>query len=268
MTLQVRRALNGRRANLPFGWAAAAAAVGGIASSVIGGGAAKSAANTQAQAQQQATAAQLQMFNTLQDENAPFRQGGYNALADIQTGQGAPVNSAGTASGTIAPGYFNQTFNNTDLNSQLAPNYAFMLGQGLGTQANLSNLNSGVFSGNAAQGLTSYAENYAGNAYQNAYNNFTNNQNNIFNRLSTVAGLGQVSSGNPQTGASSFSTGAASTIAGAGASQAAGTIGAANALTGGINNASGALGWYGLSQQPSVQQSANQTAAVNQLWDM
>lgn len=230
---------------MPVAWAAAAGAVASVAGGVLSSNAAKSAANTQAQAQQQATAAQLQMFNTLQDENAPFRQAGYNALADIQTGQGSAVNPSGTASGQIAPGYFDQTFTNADLNSQLAPNYQFMLGQGLGTQANLSNLNSGVFSGNAGQGLINYAENYAGNAYQQAYNNFTNNQTNIFNRLSSVAGLGQISSGNSQTGASNFSSGIAGTTAATGASQAAGIVGSANAISGGLNNAAG---WYGLNQ--------------------
>lgn len=219
-------------------WIAAAGAVAGGAISALGS---KSAANTQAQAQQAATQAQLQMFNTQQANQAPFLQGGYNALADIETGQGAQVTGPGTASGSVAPGYFNQTFTNADLNSQLAPNYQFMLGQGLGTQANLANLNSGVFSGNAGQGLINYAENYAGNAYQQAYNNFTNNQSNIFNRLASVAGLGQTAGSAASTGAPQFSSGIASTTAGAGASQAAGTVGAANALSSGLNNAGS---WY------------------------
>jgi len=67
-----------------------AVAIGGA--SLVGGlmsaDAAKSAGNQQANAANNATQAQLQMFNTINDQNAPYRQAGQFALSDILGGLG------------------------------------------------------------------------------------------------------------------------------------------------------------------------------------
>lgn len=301
-----------------------------VAASLIGGGvalvggllgsdASRSAANTQADASRAGTAAQLQMFNTVNAQQAPYRQAGYNsldallkglgigggkaydsngspvvsapaptreqftkttpgswqqvtgpqsffgmggskfqpgsetfdqagydkAMADWNAQQGAPGSPmAQTGANGIGDGFFTHQFNAQDLNSNLAPNYQFMLDQGLGATKNAGNLQTGLISGNTLKGINDYAQNYASNAYQNAFNNYTANQTNIFNRLSNIAGLGQTA--NSATGNAAVSTGqgVASTLQNAGAAQAAGAVGQANAFTGGANNA---LGWYTLS---------------------
>lgn len=197
-------------------------------SSIIGAGAAKSAANTAADASNRATDAQLGMFNTLNNQSAPYRQAGYTALNDISG----------------MKGYFNHQFDANDLKTNLAPNYQFQLDQGLGAVKNAENLKTG-FSGNFIKGVNDYAQNYAGGAYQQAFNNYTTNQNNIFNRLSSIAGLGQTSNANNANVGANISGNAAQTIVGSGQAQAAGTIGAANAIGSGANNA---LSWYTLPQ--------------------
>ncbi|HEX8106704.1 MAG TPA: hypothetical protein VF516_03200 [Kofleriaceae bacterium] len=88
-------------------WVAAAVGGGAIVSGLLQSNAAKSAAGTQANAANQAAQTQLQMFNTVNDQNAPYRGAGNVALADILYGFGqGPNPSAGGApyTGTVPTG--------------------------------------------------------------------------------------------------------------------------------------------------------------------
>ena len=195
--------------------------------SVLGANAAEHAADQQAAAAGRSIDTQLQMFNTLNSQGAPYRQAGENALSTISSMQPQ----------------FTHSFGADDLKSNLAPNYQFQLEQGLGAVKNAGNLQTGLLSGNTLRAVNDYAQNYAGNAYQQAFNNYNAQQTNIFNRLATVAGLGQTQN---QTTANAGTSAAGSIGAaqqGAGAAQAAGTVGVANALSGGLTNAAS---WYAL----------------------
>ena len=188
--------------------------------------------------------------STIQNEIASLQQqqaanGGNNAnpvfAKEITNAEGA-LNAAQAG---ITPGQFTHQFDAADLQTNLAPNYQFMLQQGLGALGNLNNAAGGGFSndgqatGNMSQGAIAYAENYASNAYQNAFNNYNTNQTNIYNRLSGVAGMGQQANQTIAGAANTASQGTAATIQGAGAAQAAGQVGSANALSQGISNAAG-----------------------------
>jgi hypothetical protein len=200
-------------------WVAAAV----IGSSVIGGIASDKAASKQAAAAGNATAAQLEMFNTVNDQQEPWRQAGRTALSQL-------------TDLTQAGGPMSHTFNADDLKSNLAPNYDFMLNQGIGQVNNQNNATGGIVSGNATQAATKFAEDYAGNAYQNAFNNYQTQQSNIFNRLSTIAGLGSTANAQSTSAASAMSPGIADSIIGGGNARAAGDIGVANAFKGGVND--------------------------------
>lgn len=285
--------------------------IGGLISlggSLLSSGASKDAASTQADAANRATDTQLQMFNTQNRQQAPYRQAGYTALGEIMKGFGlptqgitrpndrytiddfrqynesnapltyrgtdadaqtqydryisgapgawnqsdfkrlgfrdlGPAGTEGAAGSGIGSGYFSHQFDKNDLANGLAPNYEFQLGQGLRAAKNMGNLQTGLISGNTLQGIQDYAQNYASGAYQQAFNNYTANQANIFNRLSTIAGLGSAANQQSAGLAGSMAPGISQSIQGAGAAQAAGSIGQANALAGGANNA---LGWYKL----------------------
>jgi hypothetical protein len=201
---------------------------GALLGSALSAGASKSAANQASSAANNATDQQLQMFNTINQQQAPYRQAGYNALNDIAT---------------LQPQFTHQ-FGAGDLNANLAPNYQFQLDQGLGAVKNASNLQTG-FSGNTLKGVNDYAQNFAGNAYQNAFANYSANQTNIFNRLSNIAGLGQTANANVGNAGATISGNAAQSQIASGAAQAAGTVGTANALAGGLQNAAS---WYALPQ--------------------
>jgi hypothetical protein len=220
--------------------AIATAVVGGaVISGVIGAAGAKSAANTQASAQNNATAMQQGMFDTINGQEQPFMNAGVTATNQL---------SSMTAPG----GYLNNqtstpfSFDPSSITS--SPGYQFSQTQGLQQTQNAIAPNVGALSGPALQALTNYstgnAEQYYNNYFNQAQSQYNTNfnaqqtqQNNIFSRLSGIAGLGQNAASNVGTAGTSLGTGAAQSTAAAGASQAAGTVGAANALGSGISNA-------------------------------
>lgn len=108
----------------------------------------------------------------------------------------APYLSAGGAAASqlqdLIPS-LSRSFTAQDLNSYLAPNYQFMLNQGLGATNQALNVAGG--GSNIVNAANIFAQNYAGNAYQNAFTNYQTQQNNIYNRLAGIAGLGQTAAG-------------------------------------------------------------------------
>ena len=199
----------------------AASIVGGttLLGSYLASNASKSAANTIANA---TTAGQQQMQGNLQALSPNYTP--YMNLG--QTG----VNQLNAQIPDLT-----QSFGPQQLQSNLAPNYQFMLNQGLGAQSQAMNVGGGGSNINTAN--TKFAEDYASNAYQNAFNNYQTQQSNIFNRLASVAGIGS----NAVSGLSNLATGTASNITqlGVGGAQAtaAGITGSANAISSGIQGA-------------------------------
>jgi hypothetical protein len=210
---------------MPIGIGAGIAIAGGLG--LIGAGmqssAAKSAADTQANA---ALAGQQQLqqnYQNLSPQFTPYTQAGAQGLAQLQSQLPSLTQSFGPA----------------QLQSNLAPNYQFMLNQGLGAQS--QNLNAGGGGSNINTAGTKFAEDYASNAYQQAFNNYQTQQSNIYNKLANIAGIGQQSLAN----LSNLSTGNATNISnlgvGAANAQAAGTVGSASALAGGLGSVGSSL---------------------------
>lgn len=266
---------------MPAAWVAGAAAVIGAGASIYSANkqsdAAKNASDTQASAGKYATDAQINQFNTINDQQAPWRQAGATAVNGLNN-----LTEYHGLDNDVDPHFASNdfSFTNKDLKNNLAPNYDFMLQQGLGAVQNQGSVSGGLVSGNALKGINDYAQNYAQNGYQNAFanalasntqnynqqfqnhqqsfNNVNTNQSNIFNRLASIAGLGQTANGQSAVAGTqiagnigNIATTTAGNIGSAqlygGAAQAAGTNGAANAISNGLNNAAG---WY-MSQPPA-----------------
>ena len=183
-------------------WAAAAAAVGTVAGAYISSQGQQNAAQTQANAALQQQGNLLAAGNQASQQFTPYSGAGTTALSNLAS------NNA----------YFNNQFSNADLNSNLAPNYAFQLGQG--QQANLmaSNATGGAVSGNTLKSLQDYTQGYAGTAYQNAFNNYQTQRGNINAMNMSGAQLGLAGA----TGSANAQLGTATNVANLG-------IGAANA---------------------------------------
>jgi len=205
---------------MPISLGAGLAIAGGLGliGSMNQASAAKDAANTQANASLAGQQQLQQNYQNLSPQFNPYLQTGVQGLSQLQSQLPS----------------LTQSFGPEQLQSNLAPNYQFMLNQGLGAQNQALNASGG--GSNIGIAGTKFAEDYASNAYQNAFNNYQTQQSNIYNKLANIAGIGQQSLAN----LSNLSTGNATNISnlgvGAANAQAAGQVGSASAIASGLNS--------------------------------
>ena len=220
-------------------------AVGNLIGANTQANATQNAANTQANAALQQQGNLLAAGQTASKQFDPYAQYGTTALSSL----------------TANNPYFNQQFTAADLKSNLAPNYQFMLNQGLG--ATSENVNVGGGGSNANMARTKFAEDYASNAYQNAFNNFQAQRGNIAAIDLANAGLGLSGA----TGSANAQLGTATNIAnlgiGSANAQAASQIAQGN-IYGGAANTLGSIG-YGAATQLGAQNAAQNYYTQNQL---
>ena len=213
--------------------AVAGAAVVGAGASYLAADRSASAAESASKNQLQATQEGQQLLREMYNKNAPYWYP-YTTVGQ----QGA------TQINQMMP-YLTHQFSPTDLQTGLAPNYQFMLGQG--RQAQQQTMNVGGGGSNIARAADIFSQNYAQNAYQNAFTNFRNQRTDIFNTLQSIANTGLTGA----AGLSNLGSGTATNVAnlgiqGANAS-AAGQIGQANAWSGATTNIGNTIGNAGLS---------------------
>jgi len=232
------------------------AAVGGSAIGAVGAskaaGAQANAAKSAAQLQHEDAMAALQFQkdqSTLQQKNAaPWLAAGGKAetqLSDLVSGGGFPD--------------WNEQFKApTDVTEQNDPGYKFRLQQGMQALTNSAAARGDLLSGGTAKAITQYGQDYASNEYSNVYgrafgeyatryNQFETNQANKFNRLSSLAGGGQIAenqlnanlgqtAGNVANIYGTEGQQVGNSLMAAGNARASGYAGITNALTGGIGN--------------------------------
>jgi hypothetical protein len=158
--------------------AAGAGILGGVGGAIISSNATKDAAEMQAAAANHATDVQQSAFNTIQQNQKPWLDAGAAALPQL------------SSMAANAPSFTAQDFKNN-----MDPGYQFNLQQGLDAIQRSAAARGGLQNGGTLKALSGYAQGQASNEYQNAYSRFMNNQNTQFNRLSSIAGLGQTANG-------------------------------------------------------------------------
>lgn len=216
---------------MPFFLGAAilgAGAIGAIGSNV--------AANTQANAQQQAANTQQNMFNTIQGNEQPYIKQGQAANTSLSQLLGL---QSGNPGGGLSNGYLTQQFNPTQAQLNNYPGYQFQLQQGDQAIQNSAAATTGAVSGAALKNLSNFNQGLAASNYQNYFNQFQTQQNNIFNRLSSIASLGQNAAGNLGNNGAQLGSGIAQAQAAAGASQAGGIVGATNSIGSALTSGAG-----------------------------
>lgn len=216
-----------------------AAAVGvsaaaGLAGSAMQSSASQSAANTQAQAANNASGLQWNMFQQLQQNQQPYMNLGQTSIGQMES----LLNIGG---GGLLNNQF--SFNPTMQQLEQTPGYQFTLNRGeqaVNNQMAAQGLN---LSGPQGMALANYASGLASQTYQqqyqNALTNFQTNYNvgaNQYSRLAGLVGLGQnaaagVGNAGIQTGANMSNT-----LTSGAAASAAGTIGSANAASNGLSS--------------------------------
>lgn len=190
----------------------AAAIVGGA---VIGGVASNRAANTQAQAANNATDIQRQMYEQNRQDLQPWRQAGQSALGYITPG--------------IAPGgEFNRNFTMQDF--QQDPGYDFRMQEGLKAIERSRAARGGLFSGATGKSLERYGQDMASQEYANAFNRYRLQNSDRFNRLASVAGIGQTATDQLVQQGSQFGQQAGNNMMSAANARASGYVGGANAF--------------------------------------
>jgi hypothetical protein len=220
--------------------------IGAIGGALIQGSAAESAANTQAGALENAQGIQQGMFNTIQQNEAPYIQAGAGAESNLNYLLGigpnpgtAPGGAAGGGFGSLNAPFTAQTF------QSMSPAYQFQLQQGRQGVLNQDASQQGAESGAAMKDLISFNQGMANTSFNNAFNQYQTQQTNTFNRLAGIAGLGSSAGAASTTGAPQFAQSIGQTASNIGTAQAAGQIGVANAVSGGLQ---GATGYYNMSQ--------------------
>lgn len=161
--------------------------------------ASESAAQLQAQEAQNSLDFQKTEFNTEQANQAPFLKAGQTAVGDLS--------SLLAPGGGLSQGWTGQFTAPTAAQAEATPGYQFTLDQGRNAIQNSAAAQGGLLSGGTEAALDQYSQGLASTNYQQAFNNaltqygtayntFQNNQANQFNRLASVAGLGQTSATN------------------------------------------------------------------------
>ena len=203
------------------GWVAGAV----VGSALIGASASKSAAKTQAAAANTATELQAQQYEQTREDQAPYREAGYNALAEMQR-------TAGNVPGAFKFGAGDYTAD---------PGYAFRLAEGRKALASKARARGGLVSGQTLKGMQDYAQESASQEFQNAYNRaYTGygtdvaRENQLYNRQAALAGIGQTSTNLTGQFGANYAANAGNLMTSGAAAQAAGQVGAANAITGGV----------------------------------
>ena len=196
-----------------------------LGSAALGAVASRSASKTQAGAAQQAADVQRSQFEQTREDQAPYRQAGYNALANLQS-------TAGNV-----PAAFR--FGAGDY--QADPGYAFRLAEGQKVLDRQAAARGGLISGGALRAAQRYGQEMGsqefGNAYNRAltgYNTDVARENQLYNRQAALAGIGQTATNLVGQAGQNYATNVGNLMTGAGAAQAAGQVGMANALTGGL----------------------------------
>ena len=243
-------------------------AAGGIASSLIGSSAAKSAASEQEQASQNAINEQQREFDTTQQNYAPYLAAGGGALSQLTSGT-APGGSLVTPYGATyqTPAPFAAP---TGVDESNDPGYAFRLAQGNEAIQRAAAASGGAFSGGTLKALSRYGQDYASNEYQNVYNRalqgyntnvntglnafntqfnaYNTSQGNTYNRLASLAGMGQTATGQLGQLGQANASNIGNLLTGQGNAAAAGTLGSASAINSGLNSIVGggnnALNYY------------------------
>lgn len=169
------------------------------------------ALSSQQGASREANAVQLQMFNQQREDATPWRQAGGRALGQMENSD------------------FQRDFTTADF--QADPGYQFRMEEGQKAIERSAAARGGLNSGATLKSLTRYGQDMASQEYQNAYNRFNADRDRRFNRLSSLAGVGQTATSQVAAAGQNYANQYGANVTGAANAQAAMAMGQANQRT-------------------------------------
>lgn len=163
---------------------------------------------------------------------------------------GATQAELDAAAAGIDSGSLSRSFTGADFLAGKDPGYEFRMGEGNRALQARRAASGNRFGGQALRDISDYNQGAASAEYGNAFNRFQTNQSNIYNRLASLAGVGQTqTANNTNAGTNAANAMGSNTMAGAGAAgnymsqaaaaRAAGQVGATNAIVGGLQSGLG-----------------------------
>lgn len=199
-----------------------------VGSALIGASAARSASKAQAQSASDATQLQREQYDQTREDQEPWRVGGANALYNLLTRTGSGGNAASEN--------YNQYMRPFDMQKdyQEDPGYQFRLQQGTQALQRGAAAAGRLGSGRYLKDLTRFGQGEASQEFGNAWNRWNTQNNQNFNRLASIAGLGQVANNQVQQAGQNYANQAGQNIMGAGNARASGYVGGANAISGAV----------------------------------
>lgn len=188
----------------------------------VQGRAADASAQLQFRASQNALRFQHEIYRQQRVDSAPYRRIGRRALGQL-------------ANQTLTPGGFlNETFGADDFRAD--PGYQFRIAEGQRAIDRSAAARGNLLSGGTLRAGARYASDLASQEYGNAFNRFQTERTNRFNRLASIAGIGQTATQQQAQAGQNFAGNAANILQ-------TGAAGQANALQAGANaQASGYIG--------------------------
>lgn len=199
----------------------------GAGAGLIGAGmqssAAKSAAQTQANASNYAADVQRQMFETVNEQQKPYREAGYGALTRI---------------GELLPSLTSPVTKEEILR---LPGYQFAIDQGVG--ASRQNVNVGGGGSNVDRAAQKFALDYT---LGTAMPQVIAQRQNIYNTLAGIAGIGQTAQGQTTTASQNAATNIGQAAIGGATAIGAGQVGSANAYANAFGNIGNSALMYSL----------------------
>lgn len=223
--------------------AAGIGAAGVIGGSILSANAAGHAADTQAGAARYAADLQNQQYQQTRQDQQPWRDAGNTALSQM----GNPD--------------FQKTFSMQDF--QQDPGYQFRMDQGMQALQRSAAARGGLMNGGTLKGLTDYSQNAASNEYQNAYNRFNTDNSTRFNRLASIAGLGQTANGQTAAAGMNYANQAGEAAMGGANAQGAAGIAGANAISGGLSGLGNTAMQYGIMSRFNSHPFSSELASSN-----
>lgn len=193
-----------------MGMETAVMAGGSILGGVLGGKGAKKAAKAQVKLGREALALQKQMFDTVWNGTAPWRQAGGAAVGD--------------AYAMTRPGYDYKT----------SPGYQFRFDEGQRAVESSAASKGTLMSGGTLKDLTRFGDGLASQDYGDQ-----------FNRLSTLAGLGNSSMSTAAGSAANYANSGGNILQGIGQAKASGYAGQNQAMQGMLGNLMTVFGGMG-----------------------
>ncbi|MEW9570535.1 hypothetical protein ABQJ54_02085 [Rhodanobacter sp. Si-c] len=213
-------------------WGVAAAAGGAILGGVISSNGAQDPAQTQANAANNATQAELEMYNQNVQRLSPWTGAGQISLGNLMSLLGS-----NGANGLLTTPFSAAQY-------QESPGYQFQMQQG--TQAIMNNAGAlgGLNSGNTLKALQTYGQGLANQDYYQAANQYSNWQNQVYNMLSGASNTGANAAGQTAGLGASTANQIGSNMMSAGNSISAGQVASANAMGNSLSSL-GNLAMYG-----------------------